>query len=95
MEARMPKMNRYLVFSLLFLSTAAMEAHAAITERLKDACRNEYYAYCSQYEVGSDGLRSCMRAAQDQLSQGCLKEMVAAGEASQAEIKAYNSRKHR
>lgn len=85
-------MNRALL-SLLFLTAAATAAHAVITQRLKDACRMEYLAYCSAHGVPSEGLRTCMRAVQDQLSQGCLKEMVAAGEVSQAEIKAYNARK--
>ncbi len=79
----MSHMDRSLV-ALLFLTTAATDAHAVITQRLKDACRSEYYAYCSAHELGSEGL-----------SQGCLQEMVAAGEVSQAEIKAYNARKHR
>ncbi len=35
-----------------------------------------------------------MRTMQDKLSQGCLKELVASGEVTQAEIKAYNGRKH-
>ncbi len=86
---------RYVILSSLFLSIAATDANAVITQRLKDACRSEYYAFCSAHAVPSDGLRSCMRGVQDQLSQGCLKEMVAAGEVSNAEVKAYNARKQR
>jgi hypothetical protein len=94
MEARMSHMDRYLL-GLLFLAaamaTAATNAHAVITQRLKDACRAEYLAYCGAHELGGEGLRTCMRAAQDKLSQ--LKELVASGEVTQAEIKAYNGRK--
>ena len=93
----MSHMDRYLL-GLFFLAAAmaatATNAHAVITQRLKDACRAEYFAYCSAHELGSEGLRTCMRTMQDKLSQGCLKELVASGEVTQAEIKAYNGRKH-
>jgi hypothetical protein len=73
---------------------APTEAEAVVTQRLRNACRSEYFAYCAQHQVGSPGLRSCMRAMQDRLSFACLKEMVAAGEASPADIRAYK-RRHR
>jgi hypothetical protein len=59
-----------------------VQAHAAITQRLKDACRDEYFAFCSAYAVGSEELRQCMNKVQDQLSPRCLQELVAAGEVS-------------
>ena len=83
---------------LLTIATTALfatTAHAVITQRVKNACRSEYYAYCSAHAVPSAGLRSCMRGVQDQLSQGCLKELVAAGEVSKAEIRRYSARQKR
>ena len=80
-----------IVITALFASTA----HAVITQRVKNACRSEYYAYCSAHAVPSAGLRSCMRGVQDQLSQGCLKELVAAGEVSKAEVRRYSARQKR
>ena len=67
-------------------------ANAAITQRVKNACRSEYYAFCSAHAVPSPGLRSCMRSVQKELSERCLKELVAAGEVSRAEVRKYNSR---
>jgi len=78
-----------LVIAALF----ATNANAVITQRVKDACRSEYYAYCSGHAVPSTGLSSCMRNVQDKLSQGCLKELVAAGEVSKAEIRMYKASK--
>jgi hypothetical protein len=91
MEARLSRSIRYLAAGLVAgpLAMATTGAHAVVTQRLKDACRSEYFTYCAQYQVGSPGLRSCMRAVQDRLSFGCLKEMVAAGEASPSEIREY------
>ena len=80
-----------IVITALFASTA----HAVITQRVKNACRSEYYAYCSAHAVPSAGLRSCMRGVQDHLSQGCLKELVAAGEVSKAEVRRYSARQKR
>jgi hypothetical protein len=70
------------------------QAHAAITQRVKDACRDEYFSFCSAYAVGSQELRACMDKAQDQFSQRCLQELVAAGEVSTSQIRRYKSRHH-
>jgi len=77
---------------LAVVAVSATTADAVITERVKTACRSEYYAFCSAHAVPSDGLRSCMRGVQDQLSPGCLKELVAAGEASKEEVRKYSAR---
>lgn len=71
---------------------SATAANAAVTQRVKNACRSEYYAFCSAHAVPSPGLRSCMRTVQDQLSQRCLKELVAAGEVSREEVRKYRMR---
>ena len=76
------------------MMAGVVQAHAAVTQRVKDACRDEYFAYCSAYEVGTNELRSCMDKAQDRLSPGCLNELVAAGEVSKSQIRDYKSRNH-
>jgi hypothetical protein len=91
MEGRMPK--AFIPSLLVIAALSATNASAVITQRVKDACRSEYYAYCSAHAVPSTGLSSCMRNVQDQLSQGCLKELVAAGEVSKAELRMYKTRK--
>jgi hypothetical protein len=77
---------------LAVVAISATAADAVITQRVKNACRSEYYAFCSAHAVPSAGLRSCMRGVQDQLSQACLKELVAAGEVSKNEVRRYSAR---
>ncbi len=89
----MPKV--FIPSLLVIAALSATNAHAVITQGVKNACRSEYYAYCSAHAVPSAGLSSCMRNVQDKLSQGCLKELVAAGEVSKAEIRMYKARKQR
>jgi hypothetical protein len=72
---------------------SATSVSAAITQRVKNACRSEYYAFCSAHAVPSPGLRSCMRSVQKQLSGRCLKELVAAGEVSSQEVRQYKARR--
>jgi hypothetical protein len=69
---------------LFFLSAGQA---AAIDERVRHACSGDYTAFCSQYAVGSEGLRQCMRRADKKLSPSCIDALVAAGEISGAEVK--------
>ena len=91
----MPMVIKPGLLALMIAALSATTAHAVITQRVKNACRSEYYAYCSAHAVPSPGLRSCMRGVQEKLSQGCLKELVAAGEVSKAEVRRYSARQKR
>ena len=93
MEGHMQIFVSPMLAMLAVLAVSATAADATITERVKNACRSEYYAYCSAHAVPSAGLSSCMRGVQDQLSQACLKELVAAGEVSKDEVRKYTARK--
>lgn len=75
------------------LTLLASSAHAVVTERLKRACRDEYLTYCSAYEVGSPALKKCMRKSQHAFSDRCLRELVAAGEASKRDVLRYRARR--
>ena len=59
---------------------------AAVSDSVRNACMGDYFAYCSQHEVGSAALRRCMRNAGPRLSKGCINALVAAGEVSKAEV---------
>jgi hypothetical protein len=83
------------VSTIAFVWLSASAADAAITQRVKNACRSEYFAFCSEHAVPSAGLSSCMRSVQDQLSKGCLNELVAAGEVSKEDIRKNNARRAR
>jgi hypothetical protein len=59
---------------------------AAIDERVRNACREDYYTFCNAHEVGSEALRECMRKADKKLSPSCIDALVAAGEVSGKEV---------
>lgn len=61
----------------------------AVSQRVKIACRGDYFAFCSQHAVGSQSLRQCMRAHAKQLSSGCKTALIESGEAG----KSYVARK--
>lgn len=77
----------------IVLAGGTNQPASAVSERLKNACRNDYYAHCGDHAVGSASLRFCMRRAQDRLSRHCLNELVAAGEVTKADIRRYRLRK--
>jgi hypothetical protein len=66
-------------------------AFAAITQALKDACHNDYLAYCDGMAVPSPMLRTCLRVHMMQLSKGCLHSLIANGEVTKADIAAYKA----
>lgn len=74
---------------LAFTATFAVTSTAAlaVSDAVKIACRNDYFAYCSEHAVGSSSLRVCMRKAHSRLSHPCLKELARAKEISKADVK--------
>lgn len=74
----------------LALATAALMLSAsgasAIGFMTQMSCASDYYAYCSQFQVGSKELRVCMRRAGPKLSKSCLNALIADGEVSKAEV---------
>lgn len=59
---------------------------SAVSTRVKLACAKDYYAHCSKHAPGSPEVRSCMRAVGDNLSDRCVKALVAEGEVSEKEV---------
>lgn len=68
---------------------------AAVSSTVRNACMSDYFAYCSQHDVDSAGLRRCMQAAGPKLSKACVTALVAAGEVKVAtnERRSSKSRK--
>ena len=60
----------------LVTAGAAMAASA----RVERACKNDYFQFCPSYEVGSPGLRNCMRQAGKRLSPRCIDALRDSGE---------------
>ena len=47
-----------MALAALLLST---HGSYAVSERAREACKPDYYQHCSQYSVGTEELRQCMR----------------------------------
>jgi hypothetical protein len=75
----------------MLLALSGSEA-TAVSEAVTNACRNDYFTYCSAHVLGSDGLRQCMRSTGPALSLRCVYALIKAGDVSLAEVKAIERR---
>lgn len=66
-----------LALAAVLLSAGFANAASARVER---ACKNDYFQFCPSYEVGSAGLRNCMRQAGRRLSPRCIDALRDSGE---------------
>lgn len=66
-----------LALGAVVLGATAANAASARVERF---CKNDYLQFCPSYEVGSAGLRSCMRQAGRRLSPRCIDALRDSGE---------------
>lgn len=64
----------------LSAALAAASAASAASPRVERACKNDYFQFCPSYEVGSAGLRNCMRQAGKRLSPRCIDALRDSGE---------------
>ncbi|MBS0268393.1 MAG: hypothetical protein JSS54_05355 [Proteobacteria bacterium] len=65
----------------------------AVDNNVRQACRGDYYQHCSQFSVGTEELRKCMRSVGEGLSAPCLVALVQAGEITQADVERHNAAK--
>ena len=72
-----------LAATAFLLSASGASAIGFLTQM---SCASDYYAYCSQFQVGSQELRVCMRRVGPKLSKSCLNALIADGEVSKAEV---------
>lgn len=66
-----------LALGAVFVSASAA---GAASPRVERACKGDYLQFCPSYEVGSAGLRSCMRQAGKRLSPRCIDALRDSGE---------------
>jgi hypothetical protein len=71
------------ILLILCVGTSSASAIGFMTQL---NCANDYYAYCSEFTVGSKELRVCMRRAGPKLSKACLDALIADGEVSKDEV---------
>ncbi len=78
-----------LMLGLAWLAPSA-PAHAggaaAIPKDVQNNCTNDYKKFCSDYGLGSNALKLCMRKAGPGLAPACVQALVRAGQVSQAEV---------
>jgi hypothetical protein len=67
-------------------------AHA-VSDNVRQACRDDYYRHCSQYSVGTEELRQCMRKVGEGLSAPCLVALVQEGEITKEDVERHNAAK--
>lgn len=84
---RTAKMFRKLLLAapLLALPTSAF----AVSDAVKKACSADYASLCSQYKVGTEALRTCMRSHRHTLTDGCIKALGHSSEVTQEDIRQY------
>ncbi len=72
--------------AVIFAFTLSLPALAGgITELEKRNCPNDYHQFCSEYGLGTEGLRACMSRNIKKVSHACVTALVAAGEMTQAQ----------
>jgi adenylate kinase len=79
---------------LLALFVLPFSQAEAVSDRVRRACNQDYMTFCSAHEVGSEGLRQCMRKADKKLSRACVDALVEAGEISAAEVQRRRAASH-
>lgn len=79
--------------TMLGSSTAAY----AVSPLVRQMCRDDYFEHCSMHEVGSPGLRKCMRAVGPRLSKGCIHALKVSGEVGKKDVDriAKREKKHK
>jgi hypothetical protein len=81
-------MSKAVILAAIALAGSSSAA-LAVSEIVKEACRSDYFAYCSNYEVGSSALRACMSSHRKMLSGPCIKALGSSGEATQDDVQQY------
>lgn len=81
-------MSRVAVLATVVLAFSAGEC-LAVSRAVKEGCSADYAAYCSKYKVGSEALRSCMRAHRSTLTDACIKALANSTEVTAEDIRLY------
>lgn len=87
-------MLRTVVLSVAMLCATSVYAFA-VSKEVKKACSADYSAYCSQHEIGSQSLRTCMRAHRKMLTDGCIQALGKSDEVTQEDIETYRRERKR
>ena len=79
-------LRRVILAAMLF---AVPTSPFAVSEAVKKACSSDYAAYCNGLKVGTEVLRTCMRAHRHTLTDGCIKALGSSSEVTPEDIRQY------
>lgn len=79
------------VCGLVLLALPVMAGQ--VTERQKQNCRTDYKRFCSEYGLGTEGLRACMSRSFKKLTNACVSALVADGEVSKKQADSIRGKK--
>jgi hypothetical protein len=81
-------MPRLAILAAILLVFSAGES-LAVSKAVKEGCSGDYASYCSQYKVGTEALKTCMRSHRHTLSDGCVKALGHSSEVTADDIRTY------
>lgn len=81
-----------LLCALALALALPIDTAEAASERVKSACKDDYFRHCSSHALGSDSLRQCMRGVGENLSTGCLVALVEDGEITKQDIERHKAK---
>lgn len=84
-------MYRRFILASFALSASPVAAHA-VGFMTQLNCASDYYAYCSKHPIGSPGVRNCMRANGQRLSNACINALISDGEITRADVEREKAR---
>jgi hypothetical protein len=76
--------------SCLIAAVAAMATSGpapAVSQKVEDACRDDYFRHCSAYSVGTSSLRLCMESKASSLTRSCVRALIDAGVVDRRRLK--------
>jgi hypothetical protein len=76
----MMKSPHLAALALAVVSALAATSAEAYSDRVNNACKADYFSFCSAHPVGSTGLRRCMEANGRSISARCVNALADAGE---------------
>lgn len=83
-------MARVAVLAAVVLALSTAECWA-VSQAVKEGCSADYATYCSKYKVGSEALRSCMRAHRATLTDACIQALGNSSEVTAEDIRQYKA----
>lgn len=62
------------------MASLSLTAADAAGKRVRKACEGDYDTFCSQYDPASSQVQRCFESNRKNLSKGCIRALVDAGE---------------